>query len=139
MLCRKCERNQTTGENRICDECVSPNTRRKRNPLNLPPGLARGTRWQYKRIPEVIGIIESIFPGGWIHCLVDDELGEFLWKSSIDHFLQAWEKIEAKSELDNEVRKHVEQTRRIPLPGQKAMSWGIPENEFDKNSRSDHI
>ena len=121
MICRKCKVNYTTGNLRVCDECVSVNTRRQRRERLTPPEVVRGSRWRYKRIPLIEGILDSVHAAGYIHLEIADELGEFTWRSTIDHFLQAWEKVEPQSDLDREVENHLNKTRRVPLQGQKSI------------------
>jgi hypothetical protein len=139
MICRKCNRNQTTGRNRICDLCVSANTRRRRNePLTIP-GLEIGTCWRLNRAPSVIGEIESLHHGGYIHCNIVDDNAEFTWKGTIEEFKRSWRKIDRQSDLDRDVARHVRQTRHDPLPGQQVMHVIVPANEIGENSRGDNI
>ena len=106
---------------RVCDECLSKNTRRQRRPRLTPAGVVRGTRWRYKRVPQIEGILDSVHSAGYIHLEITDELGEFTWKSTIEHFLQAWEKIVSQSDLDHEVENHVKNTRRALIAGQQSL------------------
>ena len=79
------------------------------------------SRWRFKRTPSIEGILDAVHVGGYIHLEIYNDHGEFTWKSTIEHFLKAWEKIEPQSDLDREVENHVKNTRRIPLEGQKSM------------------
>ena len=121
MICIKCKHNETGSRIRLCDECVSKNTRRQRRPRLTPPGVNRGTRWRYKRIPLIEGILDSVHSAGYVHLEIADELGEFTWKSTIEHFLEAWEKVVPQSDLDHEVENHVNQTRHAPIAGQRSL------------------
>ena len=86
-----------------------------------PPELIRGSRWRFKHAPSIEGILDAVHVGGYIHLEIYNDLGEFTWKSTIEHFLEAWEKIEPQSDLDREVDDHVKNTRRVPLDGQKSL------------------
>ena len=122
MICIKCKQNSVDGRRaRICDECLSDDTRRYRRRRLTPEGLVRGTHWRYKRVPMIEGIVDSVLAAGYVHLEIADELGEFTWKSTIEHFLQSWEKIEPQSDLDRQVQDHVNQMRHVPLRGQKSL------------------
>ena len=49
----------------------------------------------FRRAPSIEGIVESVHAGGYVQCDVVNEFGEFIWRSKIDEFLQAWEKSRA--------------------------------------------
>lgn len=121
MICRKCRRNETGSKLRVCEECVSANTKRARTARLTPPDLVRGSRWRFRRAPSIEGIVDAVHVGGYVHLEIYNDFGEFTWKSTIEHFLKAWEKIKPQSDLDREVEDHANQTRRVPLQGQKSL------------------
>jgi hypothetical protein len=118
MLCMKCHRCKTQGRLRYCEVCVSANTRRQRKQRLTPRELIRGTKWYYDRMPELVGIVDCIVTGGYVHLEIPNEHGQFFWISTIEEFMKVWTKIEPQSDLDRTVVEHAEETKRVPLNGQ---------------------
>jgi len=86
----------------------------------MPKGVIRGQRWQYNRAPEITGVIDVIQIGGYVHVAIEDDGGEMTWISRLNEFLARWTRVEPQSDLDREVVMHIEQTRRVPLSGQRS-------------------
>jgi hypothetical protein len=98
--CIRCHSRETKYKFRICDECLSANSKRKRRPRITPKELVRGTRWSYNRIPTLEGTVNALHVGGYVHVQVDDDHGDFTWISSLDDFLLSWTKINSECLLD---------------------------------------
>ena len=79
MICIRCKQNAVDGRRaRVCDECVSDDTRRYRKRRLTPKEIKRGSRWRFRRAPSIEGIVESVHVGGYVQCDVVNEFGEFI-------------------------------------------------------------
>lgn len=105
------------GRLRLCHDCVGENTRRQRRPRLTPKELVRGTRWRYKFVHEIEGILDSVHSGGYVHVEIPNQYGEFTWISTVNDFLKAWDQVVPQSDLDREVKK----MQHAPLSGQLTM------------------
>jgi len=36
------------------------------------------------------GILDNVYPGGYVHLVIDDDLGHFTWISTVSDFLITW-------------------------------------------------
>jgi hypothetical protein len=93
---------------------------RIRKPSANKSGLVVGSRWTYNRFPAIAGILDCVLPEGYVHCVVIEGCGDFVWKSTIQDFLKSWTRVMPQSDLDRDVARHAQETRRIPLPGQQS-------------------
>lgn len=93
MKCMKCNNEMENRRFRVCENCLSENTRRARRPRLTPKELARNTRWYYNRIPSVRGTVDCVHTGGYVHLQVDDNNGHFTWISTIEDFMSSWTRI----------------------------------------------
>jgi hypothetical protein len=93
---------------------------RIRRPRKHPEILTVGSHWTYNRFPAIVGILDCVLTEGYIHCSVVENCGDFTWKSTIEDFLKSWTRFDPQSDLDRDVARHVQQTQRISLPGQRS-------------------
>jgi len=87
----------------------------------MPKDVVRGQKWRYNRAPEIVGVIDVIQIGGYVHVAIEDNDGEMTWISRLQSFLQAWTRVEPQSNLDREVVEHVKKTRRVSLQGRRLL------------------
>jgi len=63
-------------------------------PRIMPKDIIRGQKWEYKRAYGIIGVIDAIHIGGYVHVDIDvGDDGEMTWISKIDAFLERWSRV----------------------------------------------